>query len=76
LKRTNAKPPIKPLRGFTPLQSETLSNVAARLNAKPMSVALAWLLHVAAARLQLASRGNYKISPEISISMRAICVDE
>src|SRR5205807_2287656 len=33
-----------PLGGFTPLRSETLSNVAARLNAKPMSVALAWLL--------------------------------
>jgi pyridoxine 4-dehydrogenase len=33
-----------PLGGFTPLQSETLSSVAARLNAKPMSVVLAWLL--------------------------------
>ena len=36
--------PFFPLGGFTPLQSETLSSVAARLNAKPMSVALAWLL--------------------------------
>jgi pyridoxine 4-dehydrogenase len=36
--------PFFPLGGFTPLQSETFSNVAARLNAKPMSVALAWLL--------------------------------
>ena len=36
--------PFFPLAGFTPLQSETLSNVAARLNAKPMSVALGWLL--------------------------------
>jgi aryl-alcohol dehydrogenase-like predicted oxidoreductase len=35
-------PPIA--RRQAPLQSETLSNVAARLNAKPMSVALAWLL--------------------------------
>jgi aryl-alcohol dehydrogenase-like predicted oxidoreductase len=35
--------PFFPLGGFTPLQSETLSNVAARLNARPMSVALAWL---------------------------------
>jgi len=35
--------PFFPLGGFTPLQSETLSNVAARLNATPMSVALAWL---------------------------------
>src|SRR5438046_10699191 len=36
--------PFFPLGGFTPLQSEMLSNVVARLNAKPMSVALAWLL--------------------------------
>jgi len=36
--------PFFPLGGFTPLQSETLSNVAARLNARQMSVALAWLL--------------------------------
>src|SRR5882724_3410816 len=36
--------PFFPLGGFTPLQSETLSNVAARLNAKPMGIALAWLL--------------------------------
>ncbi|MGW0006475.1 aldo/keto reductase family oxidoreductase [Nocardia grenadensis] len=36
--------PFFPLGGFTPLQSETLSNVAARLGATPMSVALAWLL--------------------------------
>src|SRR5204863_4487326 len=36
--------PFFPLGGFTPLQSETLSNVAAHLNAKPMSIALAWLL--------------------------------
>jgi aryl-alcohol dehydrogenase-like predicted oxidoreductase len=35
-------PPIA--RRQAPLQSETLSNVAARLNAKPMSVVLAWLL--------------------------------
>lgn len=36
--------PFFPLGGFTPLQSETLSAVAARLEATPMSVALAWLL--------------------------------
>jgi pyridoxine 4-dehydrogenase len=36
--------PFFPLGGFSPLQSETLSSVAARLNAKPMGVALAWLL--------------------------------
>jgi aryl-alcohol dehydrogenase-like predicted oxidoreductase len=33
-----------PLGGFTPLQSSTLSDVAARLGATPMQVALAWLL--------------------------------
>jgi aryl-alcohol dehydrogenase-like predicted oxidoreductase len=37
--------PFFPLGGFTPLQSSTLSKVAARLGAKPMQVALAWLLH-------------------------------
>jgi aryl-alcohol dehydrogenase-like predicted oxidoreductase len=36
--------PFFPLGGFTPLQSETLSQVARRLGATPMQVALAWLL--------------------------------
>ncbi|GLX99450.1 aldo/keto reductase family oxidoreductase [Herbidospora sp. NBRC 101105] len=36
--------PFFPLGGFTPLQSDVLSKVAARLGATPMSVALAWLL--------------------------------
>ena len=36
--------PFFPLGGFTPLQSATLSDVAARLSATPMQVALAWLL--------------------------------
>jgi pyridoxine 4-dehydrogenase len=36
--------PFFPLGGFSPLQSDTLSAVAARLDATPMSVALAWLL--------------------------------
>jgi aryl-alcohol dehydrogenase-like predicted oxidoreductase len=36
--------PFFPLGGFTPLQSSTLSDVAARLGAAPMQVALAWLL--------------------------------
>jgi aryl-alcohol dehydrogenase-like predicted oxidoreductase len=36
--------PYFPLGGFTPLQSSTLSDVAAQLGAKPMQVALAWLL--------------------------------
>ncbi len=37
--------PFFPLGGFTPLQSSTLSSVADRLEATPMQVALAWLLH-------------------------------
>src|SRR5438046_10505307 len=36
--------PYFPLGGFSPLQSDTLSRVAARLKANPMGVALAWLL--------------------------------
>ncbi|WCN78956.1 aldo/keto reductase family oxidoreductase [Micromonospora sp. LH3U1] len=36
--------PFFPLGGFSPLQSSALSAVAARLEATPMSVALAWLL--------------------------------
>jgi len=37
--------PFFPLGGFSPLQSSTLSDVAARLGATPMQVALAWLLY-------------------------------
>nr|WP_274520010.1 oxidoreductase [Abditibacterium utsteinense] len=37
--------PFFPLGGFTPLQSTALSDVATRLGATPMQVALAWLLH-------------------------------
>ncbi len=36
--------PYFPLGGFSPLQSSTLSDVAARLDATPLQVALAWLL--------------------------------
>jgi aryl-alcohol dehydrogenase-like predicted oxidoreductase len=36
--------PFFPLGGFSPLQSSTLSDVAARMEATPMQVALAWLL--------------------------------
>ncbi len=36
--------PFFPLGGFSPLQSETLSEIAKRLGATPMQVALAWLL--------------------------------
>jgi len=37
--------PFFPLGGFTPLQSSTLSDLAAKLGATPMQIALAWLLH-------------------------------
>jgi pyridoxine 4-dehydrogenase len=37
--------PYFPIGGFTPLQSATLSDVAGRLGATPVQVALAWLLH-------------------------------
>jgi pyridoxine 4-dehydrogenase len=36
--------PFFPLGGFSPLQSAALTAVAARLDATPMAVALAWLL--------------------------------
>jgi aryl-alcohol dehydrogenase-like predicted oxidoreductase len=36
--------PFFPLGGFSPLQSQALSDVAANLGATPMQVALAWLL--------------------------------
>ncbi|HTU50318.1 MAG TPA: aldo/keto reductase family oxidoreductase [Acidobacteriaceae bacterium] len=37
--------PFFPLGGFTPLQSSTLDTVASSLQATPMQIALAWLLH-------------------------------
>ena len=46
--RSIAYVPFFPLGGFSPLQSKTLSDVAARLSATPMQVALAWLLRRAA----------------------------
>lgn len=42
--------PFFPLGGFSPLQSSALSTVASRLDATPMSVALAWLQHPADSR--------------------------
>jgi len=37
--------PYFPLGGFSPLQSDALESVAKRLEATPLAVALAWLLH-------------------------------
>jgi pyridoxine 4-dehydrogenase len=69
--------PFFPLGGFTPLQSTTLSDVASRLSATPMQVALAWLLQrspnillipgtssVAHLRENLAA-GQLSLSPQI-----------
>ena len=37
--------PFFPLGGFSPIQSDGLTRIAASLDATPMQVALAWLLH-------------------------------
>jgi pyridoxine 4-dehydrogenase len=37
--------PFFPLGGFTPIQSSVLSEVARKIGATPMQLALAWLLH-------------------------------
>ena len=37
--------PFFPLGGFSPIQSDALTQIAAGLKATPMQVALAWLLH-------------------------------
>jgi aryl-alcohol dehydrogenase-like predicted oxidoreductase len=76
--------PFFPLGGFTPLQSSTLSGVAARLGATPMQVALAWLLHrapnillipgtssVSHLRQNLASEG-VTLSPDVLDELNAI----
>ena len=76
--------PFFPLGGFTPLQSSTLSGVAARLGATPMQVALAWLLHrapnillipgtssVSHLRENLASAG-VTLSPDVLDELNAI----
>ena len=76
--------PFFPLGGFTPLQSSTLSDVAGRLGATPMQVALAWLLHrapnillipgtssVSHLRENLASAG-VTLSPDVLDELNAI----
>lgn len=55
--------PFFPLGGFSPLQSSTLSDVAAELGATPMQVALAWLLQRASNILLIpgtSSRGHLR----------------
>jgi aryl-alcohol dehydrogenase-like predicted oxidoreductase len=78
--------PYFPLGGFTPLRSSTLSDVAARLGATPMQVALAWLLRrspnvllipgtssVAHLRENLAS-GQFTLSPQVLAELDGIPV--
>jgi len=78
--------PYFPLGGFTPLQSSTLSDVAGRLGATPMKVALAWLLHrspnillipgtssVAHLRENLAA-GQLTLSPQVLEELDGIAV--
>lgn len=79
--------PFFPLGGFTPLQSSTLSNVAKRLGATPMQVALAWLLQrapnillipgtssVAHLRENLAA-AQLRLSPEIVAELDGIAAE-
>jgi aryl-alcohol dehydrogenase-like predicted oxidoreductase len=76
--------PYFPLGGFTPLQSSSLSEVAGRLGATPMQVALAWLLHrspnillipgtssVAHLRENLAA-GELSLSPQVLAKLDGI----
>ena len=50
--------PFFPLGGFSPLQSSTLEQVAAELNATPLQVALAWLLQRSANILLIAGTSS------------------
>ncbi|MEH3153867.1 MAG: aldo/keto reductase family oxidoreductase [Gordonia paraffinivorans] len=76
--------PFFPLGGFSPLQSDKLSDIATRLDATPLSVALAWLLHrspnmllipgtssVAHLRENVAGAG-LELSPEILTELDAV----
>ena len=76
--------PFFPLGGFSPLQSSTLSDVARRLGATPIQVALAWLLHrspnillipgtssVAHLHENLAA-GQVKLPPEMLVELDGI----
>ena len=79
--------PFFPLGGFTPLQSETLSEVAGRLGATPMQTALAWLLHRSPNMLLIPgtsslvhlrenlAAGGLKLSPEILEELDGIAAE-
>ncbi len=80
--------PFFPLGGFTPLQSSVLDAVAASLQATPMQIALAWLLHQAPNILLIPgtssaqhlrenlSAAALQLSSEVIASLDAIGADE
>ena len=57
--------PFFPLGGFTPLQAAGLSDVATRLNAAPMQVALAWLLQRAPNILLIPGTSSLELLREV-----------
>jgi pyridoxine 4-dehydrogenase len=69
--------PFFPLGGFAPLQSEALSDIAARLGSTAMQVALAWLLHRAPNMLLIPGTSSLEhlrenlAAAEITLSDRA-----
>jgi pyridoxine 4-dehydrogenase len=78
--------PFFPLGGFAPLQSAALEAAAASLQAKPMQVALAWLLHRARNILLIPGTSSIhhlrenleaaalKLSPETIAELDAIAI--
>jgi pyridoxine 4-dehydrogenase len=70
--------PFFPLGGFSPLQSSALESTATALNATPMQVALAWLLHRSPNILLIPGtssvehlRENFK-APDLHLSPQAL----
>jgi pyridoxine 4-dehydrogenase len=70
--------PFFPLGGFTPLQSSTLSDVARRLDATPMQVALAWLLQRAPSILLIPGTSSVAhlrenlVAPQLALTRQAL----
>ena len=68
--------PFFPLGGFSPLQSETLSQVARRLDATPMQVALAWLLQRSANILLIPGTSSFEhLMQNLAAASRMLPVD-
>jgi pyridoxine 4-dehydrogenase len=76
--------PFFPLGGFSPLQSSALDDIAASVDATPMQVALAWLLHRSPNMLLIpgtSSRGHLRenlsaaslqLTPEVQSKLDAL----